>query len=225
MKKIRILAFVQARLTSKRLPNKVLLKIDDKTVIENIFLRLKNSKFLNKIVFLIPDNKKNHRLRNFLKKKRYAFFCGSENNVHDRYYKATKKYNANIIVRITSDCPLVDYRLMNKMLKKFIKNSKSEYLSNTTPRTFPDGLDIEIFSSKAIEFASHYAKTKYDLEHVTPYIKKNLKCSNYINNKNLSKLRWTLDTNKDYAELKKMFSINNIKPNNSWYEIYRKLKN
>ena len=73
MKKIRILAFVQARLTSKRLPNKVLLKIDDKTVIENIFLRLKNSKFLNKIVFLIPDNKKNHRLRIFLKKKRYAF--------------------------------------------------------------------------------------------------------------------------------------------------------
>ena len=74
MKKIKILAFVQARLTSKRLPNKVLLKLDGKTVIENIFLRLKNSKFLNKIVFLIPNNKKNLRLKNYLKKKRYHFF-------------------------------------------------------------------------------------------------------------------------------------------------------
>jgi len=74
MKKAKILAFIQARLTSKRLPNKVLLKLGNKTVIENIFLRLKNSKFLNRIVFLVPDNKKNLRLRNFLKKKKIPFF-------------------------------------------------------------------------------------------------------------------------------------------------------
>ena len=114
---------------------------------------------------------------------------------------------------------------MDKMLEKFINNSKTNYLSNTDPRSFPDGLDIEIFTSKAIELASNFAKKKYDLEHVTPYIRKNLKRSNYINNKNLSKLRWTLDTNKDYVMLRKMFLENKIKPSTSWNEIYRKLKN
>ena len=78
MKKAKILAFIQARLTSKRLPNKVLLKLGNKTVIENIFLRLKNSKFLNRIVFLVPDNKKNLRLRNFLKKKNTLFFLAQK---------------------------------------------------------------------------------------------------------------------------------------------------
>ncbi len=225
MKKAKILAFIQARLTSKRLPNKVLLKLGNKTVIENIFLRLKNSKFLNRIVFLVPDNKKNLRLRNFLKKKKYPFFSGSENNVLDRFYKASKKYKADIIIRITADCPLVDYRLMDKMLEKFINNSRTNYLSNTDPRSFPDGLDIEIFTSKAMEQASNFAKKKYDLEHVTPYIRNNFKRSNYINKKNLSKLRWTLDTNKDYVMLRKMFLENKIKPSTSWNEIYRKLKN
>ena len=110
------------------------------------------------------------------------------------------------------------------MLEKFIKNPETMYLSNTDPRTFPDGLDIEIFSIKAIELAFNFAKKKYDLEHVTPYIRKNLQCSNYINKKNLSKLRWTLDTNKDYVKLKKMFLEYNIKPSTSWNKIYGKLK-
>jgi len=221
-KKIKIHAFVQARQTSKRLPNKIFLKLNNLSILENIFLRLKNSEILENIFFIIPSNSKNLKLKKFLEKKNYQFFCGPELNVLSRFYKASKKLKSEIIVRITADCPLVDYRLMDNMLRKFLKNKKVDYLSNTLIRSYPDGLDIEIFSKKALEIANIRANKKYDLEHVTPYIKRNFKCLNFLNNRDLSKLRWTLDTTQDYNELSKMFLKNKINPNLSWKKILNK---
>tara|TARA_B100000963_G_C22616547_1_gene667643 strand:- start:516 stop:1199 length:684 start_codon:yes stop_codon:yes gene_type:complete len=221
--KIKIHAFIQARQTSTRLPNKIFLKLNELTILENIYLRLKNSKILDNIFFIIPSNSKNLKLKKFLKKKNYPIFCGSEMNVLKRFYKASEKFKTDVIVRITADCPLVDYRLIDSMLKKFLKYKKVDYLSNTLKRSFPDGLDIEIFSKNVLKIAFRKASKNYDLEHVTPYIKRNFESMNFLNNKNLSKLRWTLDTIQDYNKLNKMFLKNKIKPDLSWKKILNKV--
>ena len=110
----------------------------------------------------------------FLKKKKYNFYCGSEGNVLDRYYKTALKYKACYIGRITSDCPIVDPHMIDKMFN-IIKKEKADYISNTNPPTFPDGFDIEIFNIKSLKKAKRESKTKYEKEHVTPYIIKSKK--------------------------------------------------
>lgn len=215
-KKINIYAFVQARQTSKRLPNKIFLKLNRLTILKNIYLRLKKSRFLNDIIYLIPDNPKNLELKNYLKSEKYKFFCGEERNVLKRFYDASKKFNPDLIVRITADCPLVDYRLLDEMIINFLKLKNVDYISNTIQRSYPDGLDIEIFTKKALNTAFKNAKNKYDLEHVTPYMQKKMKVSNYLNNKDYSKLRWTLDTLEDYNRLSSMFNKLKLKVSSSW---------
>ncbi len=120
-----IVAIVQARLTSERLPNKVFLMYNGKTVIEHIHNRLKQSKQLNKIIFAIPSNKRNSELKNYLKKKDIPFIVGPEKNVLKRFYKVSNVTNLKVIVRITADCPLIDFRLMDKMIKKFLEQKKN----------------------------------------------------------------------------------------------------
>ena len=121
MKKNKIIAIIQARQTSKRFPNKVIKKISKNTLIEILIKRLKKSKKINKIIFAIPKNKNQNKLRIKLKQKKIEFFEGSENNVLDRYYKAALKYQPKYIVRITADCPLIDYRIVDKIINICIK--------------------------------------------------------------------------------------------------------
>lgn len=218
-KKINIYAFVQARQTSKRLPNKIFLKLNKITILKNIYLRLKKSKYLNSIIFLIPKNSKNLKLKHYLKSEKYNFFCGDEFNVLKRYFDASKKFNPDLIVRVTADCPLVDYRLLDEMIKNFLKLENVDYFSNTIKRSYPDGLDIEIFTKNALNTTYKNTKKKYDLEHVTPYMQKNLKVRNYLNNKDYSKLRWTLDTIEDYNKLNNMYDKFKLNTSSSWKKI------
>jgi len=185
-------------------------------------LRLNNSKLLDDIFFLIPSNYKNSFLKKYLKKRKYLTFYGSENNVLDRFYKASNKFKSDIIVRVTADCPLVDYRLMDTMIKKFLNFKDIDYYSNTIKRSFPKGLDIEIFSKKSLKIAIRKVNKSFDREHVTPFIKRNFKSLNFLNDKDLSKLRWTLDTIEDYNNLNKMFLNKKIKPSTSWKRILKR---
>ena len=121
MTKRKIIAIVQARLTSKRFPNKVINKIGDFTIIELIYKRLKRARLVNQIVFAIPSNNKNKKLYDHLIRLGANIYKGSENNVLDRYYKTAKIYNATDIVRITADCPLADPRLVDEFVRKFKK--------------------------------------------------------------------------------------------------------
>ena len=136
---------IQARLNSYRFQNKILKKIKNKTIIELLYSRLKLSKKINKIIFAIPKNPKEKKLKNLLIKIGANYFEGSENNVLKRFYDCVKKYNSEVVVRITADC-LIDPFLLDKMIKIF-ENKKYDYLSNTINPTFPNGLDIEIFRS------------------------------------------------------------------------------
>ena len=201
-----ITIIVQARLTSSRFPEKVLKKISKKTIIEIIHQRLSSSKFISQIVYAIPKNKKNLKLKNFLKSKKLIYFEGSENDVLDRYYKCAKKHKSEIIVRITADCPLIDPRMLDNCLKIFIKK-KIDLLVNASPPTFPDGLDIGIFNLKTLHQAWKNARSKFDREHVIPFMLKNksIKKYNLCSKKDFSSERWTLDTEADFVVIKNIF--------------------
>ncbi len=198
---MKTIAIIQARLDSSRLPNKVLLKIGKKSIIEIIAEKLKRSKELNNYVFCIPNDKENKFLKYYLKKRNINFFLGSKKNVLDRYYKTAKNFSADIIVRLTSDNPLIDVNLMDKMISKF-KKKKLDFLDNNSPSTFPDGLDVEIFNKKILNITKKKARSSDDLEHVTLFMKRQkIKKENYFSKSNFSNLRFTIDDIKDYENI------------------------
>lgn len=207
---MKIVAIVQARLNSTRLPNKVLLKIGKKSIIEIISDKLKKSKNIDNYLFCIPNDKSNDFLRKYLIRKKINFFLGKNENVLDRYYQSAKKFKADIVVRLTADNPLLDINLMDEMIREFRK-SKIDFLDNNSPSTFPDGLDVEIFNFKSLEIAKKNARSKFDQEHVTTFIKKSklIKRKNFYSKKDLSKFRFTLDEEQDYKNF--MFAYEELK--------------
>ena len=134
---------VQARLSSKRLPKKILKRINKKNnSLDFLIARLKMSKFINKIIIAYPKNKKNSKIFKQIKKYKVEHFGGSENNVLDRFYKTATNFNAKNILRITADCPFADPKLIDKLAKKFFQ-FKLDYYCNTNPQVFPMGLILK----------------------------------------------------------------------------------
>jgi glutamate-1-semialdehyde 2,1-aminomutase len=205
-----ITAIVQARCDSSRFPNKVLEKIyGDSTLIEFLFSRLFKSKKINNFFLATTKNKNDNKLCALFKNSIVKVFRGSENNVLSRYYKIAKKEKSNIIIRITGDCPFVDYRIIDRFIDKIhLKKNKKrfDYVSNTLKYTYPDGFDVEVFNFKSLELAFKNANSNYDKEHVTPYIKKskNLRKFNFELSKNFSNLRFSVDEKEDLKLLKKI---------------------
>ena len=125
---------------------------------------------ISEIIIACSENKKDNQIVNLCKRKKISFYVGSEINVLDRYYRASKKHKGDTIIRITSDCPLMDPKLLDNFITDFLK--KFDYVSNTLTRTYPDGLDIEIFNYKSLHKAWKRSSSDYEKEHVTPYFKK-----------------------------------------------------
>ena len=218
-----VIVIIQARIDSKRLPKKVLLPISNGlSSIEIIKKRLSKSKILKNIIVAIPNNQKNLELENFLRKKKISYFKGANSNVLKRFYECAKKNKSKIIVRITADCPCIDFKIIEKGLI-ILKKNKLDYVSNTLVPTYPDGLDIEIFTFNALKKSFQKANDQYDLEHVTPYIKKNnnFKKKNITNDKDYSKFRVTLDYHEDLIRIRKIFN----KFDNEIFFSYNKLQN
>ena len=200
------LIICQARYGSSRLPKKVLLRVLDKPLLWYVIKRLKLVKFPNNLIIATVDSKENLPIINFVKKAKINYFAGKENDVLDRFYQTSKKYKGNIIVRITSDCPLMDPAIIEKGLSIFL-NGKYDYVANVHPPTYPDGFDVEIFSFKALEIAWNEAELLSEREHVTPYIWKNpskFKLYNFEYFENLSNLRLTVDTKEDMLLMTKI---------------------
>ena len=199
---------IQARQGSKRFPNKVLNKINGIELLQIQYKRLLKVKSKKKIIFLIPK-KNNKELKKFLTLNKINFFEGSEKNVLSRFFNAAKKYKARRIIRLTGDCPLVDYRLIDKLIKLFSR-SKAEYASNIIQRTFAHGQDMEIFSYKALKKIKQLASSKYDMEHVTSYLTKNnkkFKIINFLNKNNEKKYRITVDYREDFNVIKQIINF------------------
>ena len=209
--KQKIIIITQARLGSKRLPNKILLKIEDETILSIHLSRLKKSKFSNKIILATTFEKNINRVLKIAKEKGIEFFQGSAENVLDRFYNAAKIYSPNYVVRVTSDCPLIDPILVDELIE-FTCSGNWDYASNTLIENFPDGQDIEVFKFEALEFAYRNAKLNSEKEHVTPYIVKNstykggklFKSMCFKENLDYGNVRMTLDTKEDYNSILKL---------------------
>ena len=215
VKKLNIVAVVQARLTSKRFPKKVISKIGNYSLIEIIKKRLDRSKLLDKVVYAIPKNQENKNLEIFLKQKNIEYHSGSEKNVLKRYIQTAIKFDADIIVRITSDCPLVCPKMLDNMIHEF-KKKKVDYLSNIKDPLntkdefyYPDGFDIEIFSKKSLLSSYKKISSSFDCEHVTTFIRSsNIFKKHFVKSqKKLQKLKLSVDTKKDLNNVKKIFKV------------------
>ena len=146
---MKIVAIIQARMGSARLPGKVMKIINGKTIIELLISRLIKSKYLTDIVVATSVNKNNDPLVEHIKELGYNCEQGSEDNVLERYYEVALKHSADIIIRITGDCPFVDSELVDDAILQF-NASNIDYISNGSPPSYPDGLDIEVFSMAAL---------------------------------------------------------------------------
>ena len=203
---MKIIAIVQARMGSTRLPGKVLKPIVIKPMIELLLTRLSQSKELDQIVVATSMDPKNDQLQMVVESLGFRCIKGSENDVLSRYYTIAKSVSADVIVRITGDCPLVDPVLVDKCIREF-KKIEVDYLSNTNPATYPDGLDVEVMSFASLEKANNETNSEFDREHVTPFIRNNniLSKSSISHTQDLSSLRWTVDEPEDLIVVTNIF--------------------
>jgi spore coat polysaccharide biosynthesis protein SpsF len=204
---------IQARLGSQRFPKKTIKSIENKPMIWHVINRLKQVKASNQIILATTKNDEDKILLNIADKMNIFSFTGSSNDVLDRYYSCAKKFFADPIIRITGDCPLLDPFLIDDMIEFFQKNN-FDYLSNTLEPTYPDGLDVEIFSFQTLEKIMKKSNLKSEHEHVTSYLKTHLnefQTYNFINDKDLSHHRWTIDQKEDLEFVKKIYSLSNSK--------------
>lgn len=202
-----IIAIIQARMGSSRLPNKVMKILEGKTIIEHVIARVQKSNLINEVFVATSINKNNIPLIKFCLSKNIRVFIGSEEDVLDRFYQLAKLIHPIHIVRITSDCPVIDTSIIDSIIKAHLVTN-SDYTSNTISDTFPDGLDTEIFTFSALEKTWREAKLFSEREHVTPYIKKNpdyFSINSIISPVDYNKMRWTIDTEFDYKFLKLIF--------------------
>ncbi|MGR3176665.1 MAG: cytidylyltransferase domain-containing protein [Candidatus Anammoxibacter sp.] len=210
---MKIIAIIQARMGSTRLPGKVMKKLCGKTVLQHVIERVRACSLLNEVIVATTIFSADDEIVAESEKCGVKWFRGSEDDVLARYYWAAKKYGADIVVRITSDCPLFDPQLLGKMIEYFNrerdKGASVDYLSNSLISTFPRGLEAEVFTFKALEYAFHNANKPSEREHVTPYLYQHpeLFClKTYENNEDLSSYRWTLDTIDDFRLIKEIYS-------------------
>ena len=206
---------VQARMGSSRLPGKAMMEIDDKNrVIDCVVEQLKHCNLFDEIVIATTILQEDDIIEDYVRKKHIQCFRGSALDVLDRHYQCAKYFSFSIIVRITSDNPLVDPEIIDKIVTLF-KTSDYDYISNEQPPTFPLGYDVEVFSFSALETAWKNAKLPSEREHVTPYFYKNkeiFKQINFSNTIDVSSIRCTLDTNDDYNLIKKIMHKINHRP-------------
>ena len=216
-------AIIQARLGSNRLKNKVLMKIyDNETTLSLLIKRLNKSKIINKIIFAIPKNKSNDRLHEYLNQFQVNIFRGSEKNVFKRFFDAAKFYNSEIIIRLTGDCIFIDTLILDTQIHNLI-NDKYDFITNTNPSTFPDGLDYEIFNYKCLKYSNSLIKTPFQKEHVTPVMKysSKLKIKNIENKIDLSEIKLSIDTLGDLNKIKSLIKENPNIINYNWSKIQK----
>lgn len=206
-------AIVQARMGSTRLPGKVLMPLRNKPVLWHVNERLKHSRNLNDIIIATTDLAEDDPIENFCSQHNIKCYRGSSSDVLSRYYYAAKFFNAGLIVRITADCPLIDPRLIDSMLEVYedlsLSGSAPDYMSNVHPRTFPRGLDAEIFTFAALQKAFSEADKEFEREHVTPYFYQTpdrFKTYNFTSVADYSNHRWTVDTDEDFRLIAEIYS-------------------
>ncbi len=202
-----VIAIIQARVGSTRLPNKVLLDLKGKTVLERVIERVAASRLVDKIVVATTVSPDDLALVKLCAENLVSVFCGSEVDVLDRYYQAAGLFGAGQIVRITADCPLMDPAVIDKVIEEHLR-AKADYTANIIKETYPDGEDVEVFTYAVLKKAWQNARLASEREHVTPYIRKHgelFKIVSVEQAENQRVKRWTLDNPEDYEFIKMVY--------------------
>lgn len=203
-------AIIQARMGSTRLPGKILKDLMGKTVLQHVIERVQQVKSIDEIIIATTTFERDDVVVDEAVKCGVNYFRGSENDVLARYYGAAKDNNADIVVRITSDCPLIDPLVTDNIVNFFKHKEVYDIVTNAgsdlSKRTYPRGLDTEVFSINALEKAYNQADKQYQREHVTPYIYENSsRIYFYKNTVDYSMYRWTLDTEEDFVLIDRIY--------------------
>lgn len=195
-----ILAILQARVSSSRLPGKVLLPVAGAPMLARQLERIKRSQKIDQLIVATSDEVSDDPIAQLCLNESVSCYRGSLQDVLDRFYQAAKPVNPEHVIRLTGDCPLSDPDLIDAMILSHIEG-EYDYTSNALEPTYPDGLDVEVFRYRCLEEAWDNAKLRSEREHVTPYIHQRpsqFRINQYKNNIDLSDLRWTVDERLDY---------------------------
>jgi glutamate-1-semialdehyde 2,1-aminomutase len=217
---MKVVAIVQARMGSTRLPKKVMKLINGVPMIELLLARLSRSKKIDKIVLATSEDPLNQTLIDHVSGLGFVCEQGSENDVLERYVDVAEKHAADIIVRITGDCPLVDPQLVDECISRFHQENV-DYLTNTLILSYPDGLDIEVVRFSALRKALQESSKPFDREHVTPYVRESglFSTFSYEHDEDLSELRWTVDNFEDFEVISNVFQHFTPNLHFGWREI------
>jgi spore coat polysaccharide biosynthesis protein SpsF len=214
-------AIIQARMASTRLPGKVLLDLGGDTVLARVVHRVRRSKLIGQIVIATTKDSRDDPIVAECQRLGVTCFRGEELDVLDRYYRAVEAANADAIVRITSDCPLIEPEIIDKVILAFLDRNP-DYASNTRTRTYPRGLDTEIMTAAALARAWGEARRDYQRAHVTPYLYENpdqFHILQVVGERDYSDHRWTLDTPEDLAFLRALYARMGSDDHVQWLEL------
>jgi spore coat polysaccharide biosynthesis protein SpsF len=208
---MKVIAITQARTGSTRLPNKVLKKIKGKMLLNIHLERILKTKTINQLIVATTTDPADDAIEEIANKMGIAFYRGSVYDVLDRYYQAAKMHNPEWVVRLTSDCPLIDADLLDAIIDKALELNV-DYCSNSLDPTYPDGMDVEVFKYSALEKAWKEAKLDSEREHVTPYIYKNssfynrdlFTAFNFCYHSNYKNVRLTVDEQADFEVISQL---------------------
>ncbi len=212
---------VQARMSSTRLPGKVLRDLGGKTVLYHVLRRCAAARGCDVVVCAIPDDPDCEPIAQEAVAAGAVVVRGSETDVLDRYYKAARAVQADTVMRVTSDCPLIDPAVCGEVLA-LRERENADYASNNMPPSFPHGLDCEAFTMTALERAAHAATDAFDREHVTPWLRRNteVKRANLAApSREYAEQRWTLDFPEDYEFFQAVWAASDLSRMPGWLEI------
>ena len=219
---------IEARLGSKRLPNKIIYRIRKYLFLEYLIKRLKLCKNINEIIIATTNLPQDYKIVQIAKKNKVKFYRGSEKNVLKRVIETAKHFKCKTIARVTSDCPIIDVNIIDQAIQMFMLNH-CDYLTNALIRSYPDGMDVEIFKLNTLIKSYKFAKTKKSKEWITWSLRKNPKIFKHINLIAPPELYWpelclTLDEFDDYLLLKKIILYYKERLNFTCYDVINLLK-
>lgn len=206
---MKIAAIIQARCGSTRLPNKTFANICEAPLIWHVVNRLSFASTLTEIVLATTTNPEDDKLCEWADVNHIKTFRGSENNVLNRYSKAAKFVNADVVVRVTADDPFKEPNLIDQAVRKLL-DSRADFVSNNYPPSYPEGLDVEVFTKLALDKAEKEAISLFEKEHVTQYFYHHLSSFKFFNishSSDLSHFRWTIDTEEDLMMVRRIYTL------------------
>ncbi len=218
---MRTVAIVQAHMGSTRLPGKVLADIDGRTMISRVVERARRARRVDEVVVAATTNPSDAPLIEECARLRLPTFRGSEQDVLDRYVRCARERDADPVVRITSDCPLLDPGIVDRVVDAF-HASPCDYASNVLERTFPQGLDVEVVSRLALERAALETREAWQRVHVTPYISRHPDRFRLVGVRaeaDYSRFRWTVDTEDDLAFVREIYARFRPRTDFGWTEV------